>query len=357
MALSRETKLAIWLVGFALVFLLVVLLRTILLPFVAGMAVAYFLDPMASRLQRAGLSRTLATVLITLGFFLVGALLIVLLAPLVEEQVVGFAHRVPGYLDQLVLRGEPMWRAVKAHLTAHDVERLRGAFGEYAGTLASWLGAFFSRLLNGSLVVVNVLSLVFITPVVTFYLLRDWHGVTDRINAWLPREHAATIQQQLHEINLILSGFVRGQALVCVGLGTFYAVGLTAVGVDLGLVVGFSAGLVSFVPYLGTISGFIVGVALALAQSQDWTLPAMVAGVFVLGNLLEGYILVPKLVGEKIGLHPVWVIFALLSGGALFGFLGILLAMPVAAVVGVLCRFALVRYLSSSLYRGDISNA
>lgn len=217
----------------------------------------------------------------------------------------------------------------------------------------SWLGIFFSRLLTGSLVVVNVLSLIFITPVVTFYLLRDWDGVTKRVDAWLPRNHAATIRQQLGEIDFILASFVRGQALVCLILGTYYAVGLTVVGLDLGLVVGFAAGLFSFIPYLGTISGFLVGTALALAQSQDWMLVAMVAGVFLVGNLLEGYVLAPKLVGEKIGLHPVWVIFALLAGGALFGFLGILLALPVAAVIGVLARFALARYMLSSLYYGD----
>jgi predicted PurR-regulated permease PerM len=353
MPMSREGKIRFWLIGLAVFVLLLFLLRSILLPFVAGMAIAYFLDPVACRLERLGLTRPMATVIIVLSFFFVVGMAIFLLVPLVEEQVVAFAQKVPGYAQALLHRSDPLWRAAKAHLSPSDIERLRAAAGEYAGTLVTWVGRFFTGLLTGSLMVVNVLSLIFITPVVTFYLLRDWRRMTARINGWLPRAHAETIHRELAEIDAILSGFVRGQALVCLTLGSFYALGLTAVGLELGLVVGFTAGVISFIPYLGTISGFLVGIGLAFAQSQDWTLPLMVAGVFLVGNLLEGNVLAPKLVGEKIGLHPVWVIFALLAGGALFGFLGILLALPVAAVIGVLTRFAIDRYMASSLYSGD----
>jgi predicted PurR-regulated permease PerM len=353
MPLSREYKLRFWLIGLVVLGLALYLLRGILLPFVAGMAVAYLLDPQARRLERLGLSRTVATVIITLSFFLFVVILLAVLAPLVEDQVVGFAQRVPRYVHQLISRGEPLVRAAKTYLSTKDVEQLRTAGGEYAGTLATWLAGAASQLLSGSLVFVNLLSLIFITPVVTFYLLRDWHGVTKRFDSWLPRAHAETIRLQLHEIDTILAGFVRGQALVCVTLAAFYALGLSLVGLDLGLVVGIAAGMGSFVPYLGSVSGFLVGTSLAFAQSQDWTLAAMVAGVFLAGNLLEGNVLAPKLVGEKIGLHPVWVIFSLLAGGALFGFLGLLLALPVAAVVGVLARFSMSQYLDSSLYSGD----
>ncbi len=350
---SRESKLWLWLLGLAVCGVLLYRLHSILLPFVAGMAIAYLLDPLARRLERLGLSRTITTVVITIGFFLFVVLLILVLTPLVQEQVVGFAQRVPGYVHQLINRGEPVWRAAKTYLSTKDIEQLRSAGGEYAGTVATWLGGVFTRLLTGSLAVVNVLSLIFVTPVVTFYLLRDWNDITRRVDAWLPRAHAGTIRRLLSEMDVILAGFVRGQALVCLVLGSFYALGLTVVGLDLGLVVGFAAGLASFIPYLGTISGFLIGTGLAVAQSQDWTLAAMVAGVFLIGNLVEGNVLAPKLVGEKIGLHPVWVIFALLAGGALFGFLGILLALPVAAVIGVLTRFAMSRYLDSALYSGD----
>ena len=353
MSLSKDGRLRFWLAGGAVFLLLIYLLRSILLPFVAGMAVAYFLDPVMQRLIRIGVSRIWATVIITLGFFLLVVALFLLIAPLLEHQVVSFAQKVPDYAQALIDRGQPLWKTAKTYLSPSDIERLRTAAGNYAGTVASWVAEFFKSILSGGLVVVNLLSLIFITPVVTFYMLRDWHKITEKVDGWLPRHHAETIRSQLREINSTLSGFVRGQALVCLTLGAFYGLGLTVVGLDLGLVVGFSAGLASFIPYLGSTSGLLIGVGLALAQSPDWTLPMMVGGVFLVGNLLEGNVLSPKLVGSKIGLHPVWVIFALLAGGALFGFLGILLALPVAAVIGVLTRFSLNNYLTSSLYSGD----
>jgi predicted PurR-regulated permease PerM len=341
-----------WLIGLAVFVLLTYVLRGVLLPFVAGMAIAYFLDPIADRLERAGLTRTMATTVITASFFVLVAVTLVLLVPVVESQVVAFAHRVPGYLDALGDRIQPLVLELKRKLSAGDIEKLRSSAGEYAGTAVAWVVDLIKRVLSGGLVVVNILSLLFITPIVTFYLLRDWDVMLARLNNWLPREHADTIRAQGREINRTLSGFIRGQALVCLILGAFYGLGLTAVGLDLGLIIGLVAGLISFIPYLGTISGFVVGVGLALAQSPGWELPALVAGVFLAGQMLEGNFLTPKLVGDKVGLHPVWIMFALLAGGALFGFVGILLAVPVAAVIGVLVRFALGRYLESPLYHG-----
>ncbi|HIJ39115.1 MAG TPA: AI-2E family transporter [Rhodospirillaceae bacterium] len=343
--------------GLAVSLGLIYLLSSILLPFVAGMAIAYFLDPLAQRLGRIGFSRALAAACIELGFFLLLGLAVLALAPLVEAQISSFAARIPGYTQGLLHRGEPIWRTAMAHLSAGEIERLTSAAGDYAGTAASWLGGFITRLLSGSLMVVNILSLIFITPVVTFYFLRDWQGITTRVERWLPRRHSATICQQLREIDSILAGFVRGQALVCLSLASYYALALSLVGLDLGLLVGFTAGAFSFIPYLGSISGFLVATGLALAQSQDWSLALMVMAVFAVGNLLEGNVLAPKLVGEKIGLHPIWVIFALLAGGALFGFVGILLALPTAAVIGVLTRFALARYMESAIYDNDPSGA
>jgi predicted PurR-regulated permease PerM len=209
------------------------------------------------------------------------------------------------------------------------------------------------RVLTGSLAVVNLLSLVFITPVVTFYLLRDWDRIVAKVDSWLPRDHADIIRVQMGEINRTLSGFIRGQATVCLALGTIYGVGLSLVGLDLGLVIGMTSGMLSFIPYLGSITGFVTGMGLAFAQGADWHLPAMVAGVFAFGQVMEGNVLTPKLVGDKVGLHPVWIMFALLAGGTLFGFVGILLAVPVAAVIGVVVRFALSHYLASPIYHGN----
>lgn len=353
MPMSKESRVRFWLAGGAALLLLLYVLRGILLPFVAGMAVAYFLDPVMQRMIRAGVSRIWATVTITLGFFVLLTALVLLIAPVLEHQVLGFAQKLPDYGQTLINYGRPLWKAAKDHLSPSDIEKLRTAAGNYAGTVAGWMAGLFKSVVSGSLMVVNVLSLIFITPVVTFYMLRDWPRITERVDSWLPRRQAAIIRAQLKEIDATLSGFVRGQALLCLTLGAVYAIGLTVVGLDLGLVVGFGAGMLSFIPYLGSTSGFLVGIGLALAQSPDWPLPVMVGGVFLAGNLLESNLLSPKLVGEKIGLHPVWVIFALLAGGSLFGFLGVLLALPVAAVVGVLTRFSLERYLASSLYSGD----
>ncbi|HTH16352.1 MAG TPA: AI-2E family transporter [Magnetospirillum sp.] len=342
-----------WLIGLAVAVGLLYLLRGMLLPFVAGMAVAYFLDPLADRLERSGLSRLAATTVITAAFFLLLVLLLIVLVPIIEDQVLAFAHKVPGYIDTLNERLQPLLNEAKKRLSPRDIEKLRSSAGEYAGTVASWALGAVRGVLTGSLAVVNVLSLVFITPVVTFYLLRDWDKMVAKVDSWLPRDHADTIRAQMGEINRTLSGFIRGQATVCLALGTLYGVGLSLVGLDLGLVIGMGSGFLSFIPYLGSITGFVTGMGLALAQGPDWHLPAMVAGVFAVGQVAEGNFLTPKLVGDKVGLHPVWIMFALLAGGSLFGFLGILLAVPVSAVIGVLVRFALKHYLQSPIYHGN----
>jgi len=354
--MSREARIGSWVVALIVALLAIWLLRSILLPFVAGMAIAYFLDPLANRLQRMGLSRTWATVVITLTFFVVVLLVIVLMAPIIGEQVGDFAQRVPGYVQALTHRADPIWRMIKSSLSTHDIEQIRTAAGDYAGTVAGWAGSLAKDLVGGSLAIANALSLVFVTPIVTFYMLRDWHRVTALVDGWLPPRHIELIHRELREIDHILAGFVRGQALVCLSLAVIYGAGLTLVGLDLGLVVGIGAGLLSFVPYLGTISGFVVSMGLAAAQGHDWTLAAEVAVVYVVGNQIEANFLAPRLVGRKIGLHPVWVIFSLLAGGALFGFLGLLLALPSAAVIGVLARAGIRRYLDSPLYAGDPSD-
>lgn len=350
--MTSGQRLRFWLIGLALALALLYVLRGMLLPFVAGMAVAYFLDPLADRLERAGLSRLAATSVITASFFLVVVVALVILVPVIEDQVLAFAHKVPGYVDTLNERLQPLLVEAKKRLSPRDIEKLRSSVGEYAGTFASWgLGALRS-VLSGSLAVFNVLSLVFITPVVTFYLLRDWDKMVSRVDSWLPRDHADTIRTQMKEINRTLSGFIRGQATVCLCLGLIYGIGLSVVGLDLGLVIGLGAGVLSFIPYLGSIAGFVTGMGLALAQGADWHLPVFVAVVFAIGQVAEGNFLTPKLVGDKVGLHPVWIMFALLAFAALFGFVGLLLAVPLAAVIGVLVRFALGRYLSSPLYHG-----
>ena len=195
-----------------------------------------------------------------------------------------------------------------------------------------------------------MLSLLVITPLVAFYLLRDWDLITEKIDVWLPRRAQPKIREQAGAIDDTLAAFVRGQSSVCLILALFYGIGLTLVGLKSGLLVGFGAGFISFVPYVGAAVGLTVGLVIALFQFSEWLPIVIVAAIFLVGQTLESYVFTPKLVGNRVGLHPVWVIFALLAGGTLFGFTGVLLAVPMAAITGVLTRFAISRYLVSPLY-------
>ncbi len=350
----------IWLAGLAAFLAAVYVLSDIMLPFVAGMAVAYFLDPAVDRVEAWGAKRALATALVTALFFVLVILLLIVLTPLLQDQVVKFADRVPDYARALSDLVEPvkamlapLIERIQSHLPPEDVARLRGAASGYAAQGVQWVIALGQRLFTGGVAILNLLSLVVITPVVAFYLLRDWDRMVAMIDGWLPRDHAETIREQVRRIDDILSGFVRGQALVCLMLGAFYGIGLTVVGLNFGLVLGLATGIVSFVPIFGMLLGVVTGVTMALVQfAFDPIRVGLVLGVFVIGQLLEGNVLTPRVIGRKIGLHPVWVLFALLAGGALFGFVGLLLAVPAAAVIGVLVRFTLSRYLSSRLYLG-----
>ncbi len=339
-----------WLVGIAIFIAVLILLRGMLMPFVVGMAIAYFLDPVADKLEEKGLSRTLATTVLTVGFFTFAIILLLLLLPVLQSQFLGFADRLPGYIETLHTWLEPIAKKIQAALIAADMDQLKSAVGDYGGMVIRWAGEFIKSLLSGGKAIVDVLSLLFISPLVTFYMIRDYDRIIEKIDGWLPRNNAETIREQVRIINSTLSGFLRGQATVCLILGTLYATSLSLIGLDFGLVVGIGAGFISFIPYFGAIVGFSVGMGIALAQFGDLAYLAMVAGVFGVGQLLEGNFLTPKLVGERIGLHPVWVIFALLAGGTLLGFTGVVIAVPVAAVIGVLVRFAISHYLESSLY-------
>lgn len=350
--MSSSRQIRFWLIGFAVFVVALWLLRAVLLPFVAGMAIAYFLDPVADRLEKWGLSRLMATIVITVGIVVALVAGLVLLVPLLQAQIASFLARLPGYIDMLREAAEPFLETVMERLPPDQVQTLRESATGYVGNVLSFIGGLLKGLVTGGVALLNLVSLLFITPVVAFYQLRDWDRMVAKVDSWLPRQHADTIRARFREVDDTLAGFLRGQASVCLVLGAFYAIGLTIVGLDLGLLVGLGAGLISFIPYLGTISGFVVGIGLALAQFDSYGPVLAVAGVFVVGQMVEGNFLTPKLVGDRIGLHPVWVIFALLAGGALFGFVGLLLAVPVAAVVGVLARFFLGQYLKSSIYRG-----
>ena len=308
--MSSTQRVLFWLGCFCATLILIFLLRGILLPFVAGMAIAYFLDPVVGRLRRIGVSRLLSTVVITLSFFALMVISLFLLIPLIEDQIIGFAHRVPDYVDAVSVRVEPLIHDLLRRLSPDDMERLRSSISGYAGTAMTLTLQLLRNVLTGGLAVVNVLSLIFITPIVTFYLLRDWNGLKCRIDLWLPRDSSAIIHAQLSEIDRTLAGFVRGQALVCLIMGIIYAVGLTVLGVDLGLVIGLAAGVMVFVPYLGHLTGLVISVGVAFAQTGQWSLPGdfvrpghvfpLVAkdGGVLIRFAIEGYLQSPLYAGK-----------------------------------------------------------
>jgi predicted PurR-regulated permease PerM len=326
------------------------LLSPVLLPFFLGMAIAYVLDPAVIWLEKWGPSRTLATLIIMMLFVILVAGALALLLPVLERQLVGLVQKLVEAATNVYDWALPY---VQKELRAARVSSSGTPnAGDIAGKVMGWAGGAAAGLWSGGLAVVNILSLLVITPVVTFYVLRDWPKILDRVNDWLPRDHAPLIRRLAHKVDLRLAGFVRGQGLVGLLMGLFYAISLTAVGLSYSLLMGLLIGLLTFIPVLGASIGAVISLTIAAVQFHEWLWVAVVAVVFLVGQFLEAYVLSPKLVGERIGLHPVWLLLALLAGGALFGFLGLLLAAPVAATIGVLAHFALERYLDSPLYRG-----
>jgi predicted PurR-regulated permease PerM len=348
-------QLRFWLIGLALFLAALWTLSGMLLPFVAALVIAYALDPWVDVLERLRLPRAVAAIVVLILFILLLTVVALLLVPVINAQVVRLINVLPNYVQTLRNLVEPHVRDLLARLSPADVERLRGAIGQYSGDAVALLANVASRLFAGGMAVFDVLSIAFITPVVAFYLLRDWDRLVAVVDRCLPISHAATIHEQIQEIDRTLAGFMRGQAMVCLGLGLFYAVALTFAGLDFGLIIGLLAGVLSFIPYVGTIFGFLASTGLALLQFPDLWSVAIVVGIFLVGQAIEGNVLTPLWVGDKVGLHPVWVMFALLAGASLFGFLGVLVAVPVASVIGVLTRFALRQYLASSYYGGTES--
>ena len=327
------------------------LFAAILLPFVAACGIAYVLDPFCSRLTRARVPRGLASLILIIGLILIMLLAALLLYPLIIQQIGLLVGHVPDYVQGLSTFAGRVIARLQQHLGPDYVDaKLSELVSGQAGAMMSFLAGAVTRVVGGGYALFNVLSLVVVTPVVGFYLLRDWPRVIALVDGWLPRRYQGVLRAQAREVDRILSAWVRGQALCCLILALFYALGLSLVGLELGLVVGLTAGFLSFIPYVGSIAGAVVSIGLAFAQFPTWEGVVRVAVVFVVGQVLEGYVIYPRFLGDRVELPAVWVIFALFAGGAAFGFLGVMLAVPVAATLGVLTRFWLRRYLASPLY-------
>ncbi|MEO0931481.1 MAG: AI-2E family transporter, partial [Pseudomonadota bacterium] len=347
----------------AAVFLIVLwFLGDVILPFVLGGAIAYFLDPVADRLERAGCTRTISVVIISAVATLIFILLILLVIPTLIQQTASLINTAPELFSRL-----QAWLTDRFPSLMDADSTIRQQLLAIGETIQAKGGELVNGLVSSALGLINILVLMIIVPVVAFYMLLDWDNMTAKIDTMLPRDHVETIRKLAKEIDQTLASFIRGQGTVCLVLGTYYAVFLMIAGLNFGLIVGFIAGLITFIPYVGALVGGILAVGLALFQfwgsievvdgdtvsyATNWLRIGIVAAIFGLGQFLEGNVLTPKLVGGSVGLHPVWLLFALSVFGSLFGFVGMLVAVPVAAVIGVVTRYALEQYKSSLLYRG-----
>ena len=350
-----QRQLTFWLAALAVVVLGLWLLSEILLPFVAGLAIAYLLTPLTDRLERLGVNRLAAALLIITLVVLALVYLILLVAPILASQLSSFIESVPAYVTKL--------QALLSDPSRPWLQKLLGAsfsadksISDLVTQGVGWLTAFIRSLWSGGRALVSIFSLIVVTPVVAFYLIYDWHRMLSTVDGWVPVQNRDTVRSLAREIDAAISGFVRGQTAVCLILGSFYAAALTVSGLNFGLLIGLISGLITFIPYVGSMTGLVLALGVAVAQFwPEYGSILIVLGIFLVGQFFEGNLLAPQLVGESVGLHPVWVIFALLAFGYLFGFVGLLVAVPLAATIGVLSRFALRRYLQSSFYTGGES--
>lgn len=348
-ALRRQA--IFWLLTMALFILFLVIFSSILLPFVAGMALAYFLDPVADRLEGLGLSRLAATIVILVIFLIALVVGLMIIIPILATQLVELIAKLPDYISQLqsVLANEKsQW--LKRYI-GMDSSVIRDNLSSLLQQGAGFLSTLLQSLWNSGKSLIDIAGLFVVTPVVAFYMLLDWDRMVERIDSWIPRAQLHTIRGIAREMDAAVAGFIRGQGTLCLILGSYYAIGLTLTGLNFGLLIGFFSGLISFIPYVGSFVGLALALGVALVQFwPDWIMVVAVAVVFFTGQFVEGNILQPKLVGSSVGLHPVWLMFALFAFGSLLGFTGMLVAVPAAAAVAVLVRFVLNRYLQSPMY-------
>ena len=363
--MTLQRQIIIWVGLLVLLAYAFVTLSSVLLPFEAGLVLGYLLDPFAERLERLGINRLGATLLLLALFVLVIVVLGLVFVPVLVRQFSSLMQNLPGFAvrlqqlateegNKLVARygGDTLKRlGLDNGLTPSDIQN---SIGSVVGQGSSYLVGVLRSLWSGGTALLNLMSLLVITPVVAFYILLDWKSMVAAVDGWVPLSHRDDVRQIARDIDAAFAGFVRGQSIVCLFLGLWYGIGLTLVGLNFGFLIGITGGLLSFIPYVGSLAVLLFATAVAIVQAwPDWTLVAMTVAIVVSGQFLEGNILSPNLVGASVGLHPVWVMFALLAFGAVFGFTGLIMAVPLAAAAGVLARFALRKYLASPLYTGD----
>lgn len=348
MALPIRDQAKYWGLALLMFFIALWVMGGVILPFLVGGALAYFLDPIADRLERAGLSRVAATTVITAVGILILVALVLAVIPTLVNQTTALINAAPDIAQRL-----QMFLLERFPELADNTSTIRQSLAQIGQTIQAKGATLAEGVLNSLAGAISIVVFILVVPVVAFYLMLDWDHMIARIDSLLPRDHAPTVRRLAGEIDAALSAFVRGQLSVCLVLGIYYSAALMLAGLQFGLVVGAIAGAITFIPYVGAIIGGALAIGLALFQFWgDWLQIGIIAGIFAAGQFMEGNVLTPKLVGKSVGLHPVWLLFALSAFGTLFGFVGMLVAVPVAAALGVLTRFAIAQYHGSLLYVG-----
>jgi predicted PurR-regulated permease PerM len=362
---SIGRQIAFWVAALVALGLLLQLLGGAVTPFILGIVLGYLLDPIVQRLERLGLNRLGASIVILVVFVIVFAVILIVLAPILGGQLVAFTEKLPSYVVRLqalaVNEGNALlekyggqWRDKLGLNGPLSSEQIQQSVGDLVTQGGQWILKALRSLASGGAAVFSFLSFLVFTPVVAFYMLLDWDKMLATIDNWLPLDHRDGLRRIAGEINRALSGFLRGQSLVCLFLGLWYGIGLSLIGLDFGFLIGVIGGLLSFIPYVGSLTALVFSLGVAIVQGwPNWNLSLLALAVVGSGQFLEGNVLSPKLVGESVGLHPVWLMFALVAFGALFGFTGLLIAVPMSAVIGVLARHLLSLYLASPFYRGS----
>jgi len=352
--MSMQKQLWIWAGLLGTAFLLLFVFRAILLPFVVGMALAYLLDPVADLLERLKFNRFWATSVVMFVVLAVFLSALLLLVPAIIQQIVGLAQQLPDYVSQLQAFANDRAPEFYDWLGKERVAQFENSLSNLMSNGVAIIGNLTGQVMQSGLILINMLGLLIISPVVAFYLLLDWDRMVKTIDDLLPRAYRDEIRQVFADMDRAMAGVIRGQGSVVLLLALFYSIALTLAGLDFGLAIGVSAGLLSFIPYIGFMVGFVLSLGVAVVQywPQGWPIGIVVA-IFLVGQFLEGNVLYPKLVGSSIGVHPVWLMFSLFAVGILFGFVGLLLAVPLVAIIGVLVRFVLKKYTSGSLYLGE----
>jgi predicted PurR-regulated permease PerM len=352
--MSLEGQLKFWIGVCVVLAILLWLLSPILLPFVVGFGIAYLMRPRVDRLERMHVNRLVAALLVVALVVLVFVVVILAVVPALAQQLTSFIQKVPEYVGKLqALINDPTHPWIRRIVGLTGVED-GGGVADLVKQGTGWITTFLASLWSGGRSLISLFSLMVVAPVVAFYLVYDWNRMTATMDGWVPVRQRETVRRLARQVDAAVAGFVRGQSAVCLLLGLFYAIGLTLAGLNFGLLIGLVSGIMTFIPYVGSLTGLVLASGVAVAQFwPEWAPIIVVVAIFLFGQFVEGNILSPKLVGESIGVHPVWLIFALLAFGYLFGFVGLLLGAPLAATVGVLLRFAVERYRASALFTGE----